>query len=75
MDAIESFIKQMAAVDALVPRVVDKRRVAQPTYTRRVVTIAGIKTAKTRFLPVSHEGYGNESVSYTHLTLPTIYSV
>jgi len=51
----------MAAVNALVPRVVNKRRVAQPIFTRRVVTIAGIKTVKTRFLPVSHEGYGNES--------------
>jgi hypothetical protein len=61
MTTIESFIKQMADVDALVPRVVNKRRVAQPIFTRRVVTIAGIKTVKTRFLPVSHEGYGNES--------------
>jgi hypothetical protein len=61
MNTLESFIEQMAAVDALVPRVVNKRRVAQPIFTRRVVTIAGIKTVKTRFLPVSHEGYGNES--------------
>ena len=61
MNLLESFVAQMAAVDALVPRVVNKRRVAQPIFTRRVVTIAGIKTVKTRFLPVSHEGYGNES--------------
>lgn len=61
MNTIESFIEQTATVDALVPRVVNKRRVAQPILTRRVVTIAGIKTVKTRFLPVSHEGYGNES--------------
>ena len=61
MNTIESFVAQMAAVNALVPRVVNRRRVAQPIYTRRVVTIAGIKTVKTRFLPVSHEGYGNES--------------
>jgi hypothetical protein len=61
MNTIESFIEQMAAVNALIPRVVNKRRVAQPIFTRPVVTIAGIKTVKTRFLPVSHEGYGNES--------------
>jgi hypothetical protein len=61
MNTLKTFIEQMAAVNALVPRVVNKRRVAQPIFTRRVVTIAGIKTVKTRFLPVSHEGYGNES--------------
>ncbi|MBC7233578.1 MAG: type I-D CRISPR-associated protein Csc2 [Chloroflexi bacterium] len=60
-DKIETFATQMTAVDALVPREVNKRKVAQPIFTRRVVTIAGIKTVKTRFLPVSHEGYGNES--------------
>lgn len=60
-DKMETFATQMTAVDALIPRVVNKRRVAQPVYTRRVVTIVGIKTVKTRFLPVSHEGYGNES--------------
>jgi len=60
-DKIETFATQMTAVDALVPREVNKRKVAQPIFTRRVATIAGIKTVKTRFLPVSHEGYGNES--------------
>lgn len=61
MSEIEAFTQRMAPVGGLVPRVVNKRRVAQPIYTRRVVTIAGVKTVKTRFLPVSHEGYGNES--------------
>ncbi|AFV12097.1 hypothetical protein Tph_c19010 [Thermacetogenium phaeum DSM 12270] len=61
MSQIELFVDQMASVSVLVPRVVNKRRVAQPIYTRRVVTIVGVKTVKTRFLPVSHEGYGNES--------------
>lgn len=61
MNQIEGFVNQMASVDVLVPRVINKRRVAQPIYTRRVVTVVGVKTAKTRFLPVSHEGYGNES--------------
>jgi len=61
MSEIETFNKQMANVENLVPRKVNKRRVAQPIYTRQVVTIVGLKTAKTRFLPVSHEGYGNET--------------
>lgn len=61
MSEIENFVKRMAAVDVLVPRVVNKRRVGQPIYTRQVVTIAGLKTVKTRFLPVSHEGHGIET--------------
>jgi len=61
MSEIENFVSQMAPVDALVPRVVNHRQVAHPIYTRRVVTIVGIKTAKTRFLPVSHEGHGIET--------------
>lgn len=58
---IKNFVDQMAAVEALIPRVVNKRRVAQPIYTRRVVTVVGVKTVKTRFLPVSHEGHGIET--------------
>lgn len=61
MSQIETFANRMSPVAALAPRVVNKRRVAQPTYTRQVVTIVGVKTAKARFLPVSHEGYGNET--------------
>ena len=61
MNQIETFVDQMAAVGALLPRVVGKRHVTQPIYTRQVVTVVGLKTAKTRFLPVSHEGHGIES--------------
>lgn len=61
MSQIETLANQMTPVDALLPRVVNKRRVAQPIYTRRVITIAGVKTVKTRFLPVSHEGHGIET--------------
>ncbi len=61
MTQIETFVNQMTSVDALVPRVVNKRRVAQPIFTRQVVTIVGVKTAESRFLPVSHEGYGIET--------------
>ena len=51
----------MTPATSLIPRIDKKRHVAQPSYTRRVVTIAGIKTVKTRFLPVSHEGQGIET--------------
>jgi len=61
MSEIETLISQLTPVTALVPRVVNKRRVAQPFFTRRAVTIAGWKTVKTRFLPVSHEGHGIET--------------
>jgi hypothetical protein len=61
MGQIETFVNQMTSVNALVPRVINRRRVAHPIYTRQVVTVVGIKTTKTRFLPVSHEGYGNET--------------
>lgn len=65
MNRLETFGEQMATVGVLVPREVKvgqrMRKVAQPIYTRRVVTVAGVKTAKTRFLPVSHEGHGIEA--------------
>ena len=61
MSQIDAFKKQLTPVTSLIPRIDKKRHVAQPSYTRRVVTIAGIKTVKTRFLPVSHEGQGIET--------------
>jgi len=61
LSQIDAFRGQMAPVASLIPRVDKKRRVAQPIFTRRVVTIAGIKTVKSRFLPVSHEGQGIET--------------
>lgn len=61
MSQIEEFKNQLTPVTSLIPRIDKKRHVAQPSYTRRVVTIAGIKTVKTRFLPVSHEGQGIET--------------
>jgi CRISPR type I-D-associated protein Csc2 len=32
-----------------------------PNWTKQVVTIVGVKTAVSRFLPVSHEGHSNET--------------
>mgnify|MGYP001343556027 FL=1 len=61
MNQIEEFKNQLTPATSLIPRIDKKRHVAQPSYTRRVVTIAGIKTVKTRFLPVSHEGQGIET--------------
>ena len=61
MSQIDAFKSQLTPVASLIPRIDKKRHVAQPCYTRRVVTIAGIKTVKTRFLPVSHEGQGIET--------------
>jgi len=61
LNQIDEFKAQMAAAADLAPRIVNKKHVANPIYTRRVVTIAGIKTAKTRFMPVSHEGHGIET--------------
>ncbi|ACX52862.1 hypothetical protein Adeg_1773 [Ammonifex degensii KC4] len=61
MGKLESFIEQLSPVGLLIPRVINKKKVAQPIYTRKVVTVVGLKTAKSRFIPVSHEGYGNES--------------
>ena len=61
MSQIDEFKNQLTPVTSLIPRIDKKRHVAQPSYTRRVVTIAGIKTVKTRFLPVSHEGQGIET--------------
>lgn len=62
MTTIDLFISQMAGVESLIPRQIDKKRkVAQPTFTRQVVTIVGLKTTTARFLPVSHEGHSNET--------------
>ncbi len=63
MSQIDTFKSQMAPIASLIPRFDKgkKRHVAQPIFTRRVVTIAGIKTVKSRFLPVSHEGQGIET--------------
>jgi hypothetical protein len=57
----ENFKAQLAPVTLLVPRDHKKGRIAQAVYTRQVVTVVGVKTTTARFLPVSHEGYSNET--------------
>ena len=65
MNRIEDFTTQLTDVKTLTPRKIgsgkSKKKIAQAIYTRQVVTIVGIKTATSRFLPVSHEGYSNET--------------
>jgi len=62
MSKLNDFVGQMASIeDVLEPREVKGKKVAKPIYTRQVATIVGVKTAKSRFLPVSHEGHGIET--------------
>ncbi|MEW6574264.1 MAG: type I-D CRISPR-associated protein Cas7/Csc2 [Bacillota bacterium] len=58
---VEQFGEQLADVEILVPREIKGKKIAQAIYTRQVVTIVGVKTASSRFLPVSHAGYSNET--------------
>lgn len=61
MSNLEKFTKQLSPVANLVPREVGDKKIAQPAWTKQAVTIVGIKTVTNRFLPVSHEGYSNET--------------
>ena len=65
MNRIEDFTMKLTDIKTLTPREVgsgkNKKKIAKAMYTRQVVTIVGIKTATSRFLPVSHEGYSNET--------------
>lgn len=66
MSNLDNFINHMAKIENSIELGEVKRsnktwKVINPTYTHQVVTIVGIKTAKSRFLPVSHEGHGIET--------------
>lgn len=61
MSNLKNFIDQLAPVINLIPREVGGKKIAQPTWTKQAVTIVGVKTVTNRFLPVSHEGYSNET--------------
>lgn len=61
MSVIDNFSAALAGVQTLTPRLVNKKKIAQAIYTRQVVTIVGVKTTTSRFLPVSHAGYSNET--------------
>lgn len=48
--------------DVLEPVMIDKKtKLAKASMVKRVVTIVGLKTTATRFLPVSHEGYSTDT--------------
>lgn len=58
----DNFKKQLADISMLIPRDHKKGgKIAQAIYTRQIVTVVGVKTTAARFLPVSHEGYSNET--------------
>lgn len=61
MDTIAQFAGQLADLSTLVPRDHKKGKIAQAIYTRQIVTVVGVKTTAARFLPVSHQGYSNET--------------
>lgn len=60
-DKVNKFINQLIGISTLVPREIKGKKFTPPVYTRRIVTIVGLKTATGRFLPVSHAGYSNET--------------
>ncbi len=56
------FVEQLSDLNTLAPRDRKKTgRIAQAIYTRQIVSVVGVKTTTARFLPVSHEGYSNET--------------
>ncbi|HEU4964481.1 MAG TPA: type I-D CRISPR-associated protein Csc2 [Bacilli bacterium] len=59
MDQLRSYLNDTQKV--LVPEEVKKQKSLPPVMNRNVVTIVGLKTTAGRFLPVSHEGYSNET--------------
>ena len=64
-DLLDRFKGELAPVDLLIPgpetESNKKKRDLLPHMTNRIVTIAGLKTVQSRFLPVSHEGESNET--------------
>lgn len=61
MSTVEEFSTALAGVQTLTPRDVKGKKIAQAIYTRQIVTVVGVKTTASRFLPVSHAGYSNET--------------
>lgn len=61
MSEVDKFGSALSNVQVLVPREKDGKKLARAVYTRQVVTIVGVKTVVSRFLPVSHAGYSNET--------------
>ena len=60
-DLLERFKEELTPVDLLIPVQEGKKMALPPHMTSKIVTIVGIKTVQSRFLPVSHEGESNET--------------
>jgi len=60
-ETVAKFVEQLAAVEILTPREDKGKKITRAIYTRQIVTIVGVKTTTSRFLPVSHPGYSNET--------------
>jgi CRISPR type I-D-associated protein Csc2 len=61
MSTLDDFRNAVGDAHQLIPRDVGGKKIAQAIYKRQVATIVGVKTAASRFLPVSHAGYSNET--------------
>ena len=60
MDKLKAFLNSAEKVLKLEGEA-KKQKSLPPVMNRNVVTIVGLKTTAGRFLPVSHEGYSNET--------------
>jgi CRISPR type I-D-associated protein Csc2 len=63
MNNVKKFKEELPGIkDVLEPIVLDKKtKVVKASMVKRAVSIVGLKTATTRFLPVSHEGYSTDT--------------
>lgn len=61
VDSLASFTNQLADARTLTPRIAQGKKISKATFSRRIVTVVGVKTTTGRFLPVSHAGYSNET--------------
>lgn len=72
MSRVDQFCRTLTDITTLPPRRIAKGKetkiIAQAIYKRQITTIVGVKTTASRFLPVSHPGYSNETyVDKLHL--------
>lgn len=61
-DKLNSFSGCLSSLQSvLMPRDEKGKKVTKPSPVRKVITVVGLKTTKSRFLPVSHEGYSTDT--------------
>lgn len=61
MGKIKEFKEKLSSIEELKPIKEKKKKIIKPQMLRGACTIVGVKTSTSRFLPVSHEGYSNET--------------